>query len=290
MAGNKGRAFMDNRRIGEILLEDSRVTAEDVEAAARFQAKVGGLFGQALLRVGALSEDVLLAALSRQLDFPVLDATALPEEPSAYRAAADRLRLAPDWLLQHDTVLWFETREGEAAADNASSSSGEGPGEGKTGADNMLSGGADPYAAENYQPEAEPPRLNVFARAPLHPPVLEALERVWRGPVVLWLGPTRLLDGALASLRSSGRVSSADDADDLHRLREMAEEAPVIDLVNGMFEDALRQGASDIHIEPFENHVQIRFRIDGVLRTVNTLPRSRFDACLLYTSPSPRDA
>lgn len=71
---------------------------------------------------------------------------------------------------------------------------------------------------------------------------------------------------------------SADDVDDLSRLREMAEEAPVIDLVNGMFEDALRQGASDIHIEPFENHVQIRFRIDGVLRTMNTLPRGRFDA------------
>ncbi|MBO6764127.1 GspE/PulE family protein [Maricaulis sp.] len=298
---------MDNRRIGEILLEDSHVTAEDVEAAARFQAKVGGLFGQALLRVGALSEDVLLAALSRQLDFPVLDMAVLPEEPSAYRAAADRLGLAPDWLLQHDTVLWFEAKD-EQAAESAPSLLGEGRGEGgdtslrstgresrhtpssvpsghglpgekgEAGADNMLSESADPYAAEQFSPEAEPPQLNVFARAPLHPPVLEALERAWRGPAVMWLGPTRLLDGALASLRSSGRVASADDADDLHRLREMAEEAPVIDLVNGMFEDALRQGASDIHIEPFESHVQIRFRIDGVLRTVNTLPRSRFDA------------
>ncbi len=66
--------------------------------------------------------------------------------------------------------------------------------------------------------------------------------------------------------------------DDASRLREMAEEAPVIDFVNRVFEDALSRRASDIHIEPFESHFQIRFRIDGVLHQVQNLPRARFDA------------
>ncbi|CAN0071097.1 unnamed protein product, partial [Chrysoparadoxa australica] len=79
-------------------------------------------------------------------------------------------------------------------------------------------------------------------------------------------------------LRSAGRVYSRDDMDDADRLREMAEEAPVIDFVNRVFEDALSRRASDIHIEPFEDHFQIRFRIDGVLNQVQNLPRARFDA------------
>jgi general secretion pathway protein E len=65
---------MDDRRIGDILLERGFVTATDVERAARYQGEIGALFGQALLRLGAVSEDVLLSALSDQLDLPVFDA------------------------------------------------------------------------------------------------------------------------------------------------------------------------------------------------------------------------
>jgi len=292
---------MDTRRIGEILLAQGAVQADDVEAAARFQSRVGGLFGQALLRVGALSEEVLLDALAGQLDLPVLDLAHLPEEPAAYREAADTLGLATDFLLQHDAVVWFGddspgTEETALSPGRAIEEEGGDPASGAPGAGTGLSpssaasrhrlpgeteaglAGDDPYAAESYTAPAPDRVLNVFARSPFDPPLIEAVERAHGGPISVWLGPARLLDGALASLRSAGRVTGAEDLDDLTRLREMAEEAPVIDLVNGMFEDALRQGASDIHIEPFENHVQIRFRIDGVLRTVNTLPRSRFDA------------
>ena len=58
----------------------------------------------------------------------------------------------------------------------------------------------------------------------------------------------------------------------------MAEEAPVIDFVNRVFSMALKDNASDIHIEPFEHKFQVRYRIDGVLHTRQTEPRSRFDA------------
>jgi general secretion pathway protein E len=267
---------MDNRRIGEILLDEGAVAADDVEAAAKFQSRVGGLFGQALLRVGALSEEVLLAALARQLDLPVLGPAGMPEDSAAYRRTVDAIGLSPDFLLQHDAVIWFSDEDaGEDARSAAASLQTDARGQ---SADGEPLAGDDPYAAESYTAPPPDTPLNVFARAPLDPPVIEAIERAHAGPLTVWLGPTRLLDSALASLRSAGRAMSAEDADDLSRLREMAEEAPVIDLVNGMFEDALRQGASDIHIEPFETHVQIRFRIDGVLRTMNTLPRSRFDA------------
>jgi general secretion pathway protein E len=242
---------MDHRRIGDILLERGLVTSVDLERAARYQDEIGALFGQALLRLGALSEDMLLSVLSEQLDLPVLKPDHLPQSAQLYHQAARSLGLSVDWLLLHDTVLWFEA-----------------------GPEDEPTEGAEPVSPEG---ERERP-LFVFSRAPLDPALHETLSRNASGPVQVVLGPNRLLDSALAALRSAGRVQSRDDMDDAQRLREMAEEAPVIDFVNGVFEDALQRRASDIHIEPFESHFQIRFRVDGVLHQMQTLPRARFDA------------
>ena len=64
----------------------------------------------------------------------------------------------------------------------------------------------------------------------------------------------------------------------MQRLREMAQEAPVIDFVNRVFEASLRQNASDIHIEPYENTFEVRLRIDGILTSHSTNSRSKFSA------------
>ena len=66
--------------------------------------------------------------------------------------------------------------------------------------------------------------------------------------------------------------------DDVRHLRELAEEAPVIELVNSTIAQAADERASDIHIEPDESTFTIRYRIDGVLQTRQVLPRDRFDA------------
>lgn len=90
------------------------------------------------------------------------------------------------------------------------------------------------------------------------------------------LSTTPVLESALAAFRLPS--SDAENLDDAARLRELAEEAPVIDFVNRIFSHALKHRASDIHIEPFENNFRVRYRIDGVLRDGPTEPRSRFDA------------
>ncbi|MHA6288817.1 GspE/PulE family protein [Maricaulis sp. CAU 1757] len=240
---------MDPRPIGEILLAEGQITERDLEGALRYQGEIGALLGQALLRMGALSEEALLGALSRQLDLPVLGREHLPEDAGLYARAAEAVGVSRDWLLHHDAAVWFAV-----------------PGDADEGAQDAVTAG-----------ELEP-ILMVFARSPLEPVLMDTFERKAPGPVQLVLGSNRLLDTALASLRTAGRAESSDQTDDAQRLREMAEEAPVIDFVNSMFEDALRQRASDIHIEPFEQHFQVRFRIDGVLGLVQTLPRARFDA------------
>jgi general secretion pathway protein E len=65
-----------------------------------------------------------------------------------------------------------------------------------------------------------------------------------------------------------------EDEEDVEHLRDMASEAPVIRLVNQMLSRAVEQRASDIHVEPFENELRVRYRIDGVLHDMDSPPRS----------------
>src|SRR5262249_20893632 len=64
-----------------------------------------------------------------------------------------------------------------------------------------------------------------------------------------------------------------EDEEDVNHLRDLASEAPVIRLVNLLINRAVESRASDIHVEPFEQELKVRYRIDGVLHDVETPPR-----------------
>jgi general secretion pathway protein E len=75
---------------------------------------------------------------------------------------------------------------------------------------------------------------------------------------------------------SGGAITEAgiDAAEDIEQLRDMASEAPVIRLVNNLIARAVEHKASDIHLEPFEKEFRARYRLDGVLHTVEAPPRN----------------
>ena len=66
----------------------------------------------------------------------------------------------------------------------------------------------------------------------------------------------------------------------LEQLEKAAEEAPVIKLVNYFLTDAVKRGASDIHMEPYEKEYRVRYRIDGVLQTIMNPPNKLRDAII----------
>ena len=83
----------------------------------------------------------------------------------------------------------------------------------------------------------------------------------------------RQLDGEHASGESSGGESpSVQFMDDVEQLKELAGEAPIIKLVSHIIRKAAESGASDIHVEPFEGQLKVRYRIDGLLREVDAPP------------------
>lgn len=81
-----------------------------------------------------------------------------------------------------------------------------------------------------------------------------------------------LNDATEALVRDLPRPPVVDEEMTLERLRRLADEQPVVKLVSRLMEEAVRRRASDIHIEPQERHLRVRFRIDGVLLTRGTLP------------------
>jgi general secretion pathway protein E len=108
----------------------------------------------------------------------------------------------------------------------------------------------------------------------------EVLNRASPVPLVYCLSRAQLLDGLLNQQRSRLREHGLDVSldNDIQHLREMAEEAPVIELVNNVISQAMEERASDIHIEPEADTFDIRYRIDGVMFTRRTLPKQRYYA------------
>lgn len=117
------------------------------------------------------------------------------------------------------------------------------------------------------------------ARDPLATGLREELRFVLNGHDVQFsLVTAQLLERLLDQLGRLQRPDHETLGTDAQALREMAEEAPIVELVNNVMSQAVEQRASDIHFEPEEHQLSVRFRIDGVLYTRLQLPRERFSA------------
>ncbi|ULU23261.1 type II secretion system ATPase GspE [Dyella terrae] len=119
---------------------------------------------------------------------------------------------------------------------------------------------------------------------PADPYPLQAMQLAAGRPVALRIGLRSEIEGLIERYYGSGRSAmgtivenldgSAAVEDDVEHLRDLASEAPVIRLVNLILQRAVEQRASDVHIEPFENRLKVRYRIDGVLHEVEAPPSS----------------
>lgn len=112
---------------------------------------------------------------------------------------------------------------------------------------------------------------------------MDALRLAANKPVSIRVGVQSEIDDAIERLYGGGRsamgqivenLSEGQESseDDVEHLRDLASEAPVIRLVNLIMQRAVEQRASDIHIEPFENRLKVRYRVDGVLKEVEAPP------------------
>jgi len=126
--------------------------------------------------------------------------------------------------------------------------------------------------------------LALVVADPADPYPLHAVQLASGRPVSLCIGLRSEIDDLIERYYGQGRSAmgtivenldgSAAEEDDVEHLRDLASEAPVIRLVNLILQRAVEQRASDVHIEPFENRLKVRYRIDGVLHEVEAPPSS----------------
>ncbi len=219
--------------IGQILLQRDLVSETDLAKALHFQSTLGGRLGAILVRIGSVSEDNVLDALSYQLGLEVLASEHMPQDPSTYIETMRRSGIEPEWWIDQAAIAW----------------------------------------------DLDPDTICCICRDPLLPSLQEALAAAFQDKSLVWrLIRNRDLDMMLDLVRRTLADDGRDVTGDVALLRELAEEAPVVELVSNALSQAVNEGASDIHVEPREHEFDIRYRIDGVLQNRLTLPRSRFDA------------
>lgn len=127
--------------------------------------------------------------------------------------------------------------------------------------------------------QADDKTLHVAAKDPIKSSIREIVRAQFpNAPSYTWcLCRTRDLERLFDEIERSGGARNV-NLNEFHHLKELAEEAPIVELVNSLFARATDARASDIHVEPEEFGFSVRARVDGVLKTIEAYSREKFDA------------
>ena len=229
------------RPLGRILLDQGVVNAETLEEALGRAKATSTRIGNILIDMGAVSPDDVARAVAVQQGVPFLSAEELPSTPPTLK------NLSPKYLRQY--VACPVAVEGSVVTVAA----------------------ADPTNPLLLDDLRQTLGLTVKLCVATAPAILEAIERAY--------GANTALQKIVEGMGSAGAEGDGGQAEDVNHLRDMAFEAPVVRLVNLLIEEALVADASDIHIEPFEDTLRVRYRIDGLLYDQEAPPR-RLQAAL----------
>ncbi len=221
------------KRLGEILIERGKLDAANLERALRLQQESGDRLGALLVTLGVVAQRDVSEALAAQLGLPLVEAAGYPEMPILEERVSAR-------FLRESRALPLREDESELAL--------------------AMADPTDAYTMNAFEMVTGRTVRPLVAI----PTELEAaLERLYGA-------------GKSALGQIVGDVEQRDDIAfdaDVQQLKDLASEAPVIRLVSLVITNALEMRASDIHIEPFENRLIVRYRVDGVLHEIESPPR-----------------
>jgi type IV pilus assembly protein PilB len=256
-------------KLGEILVRENLISPQHLRQALDYQREHGGRLGFNLVKLGLVSDDTITAILSRQYGIPSVNLELFDIEDSV-------LRLIPQEVAQKYSVLPLS----------------------RVGATLTLAM-VDPTNVFAMDDIKFMTGLNVEPVVVAEASVQQAISKYYstsREIELASVAPEVVSNGngfsdadmvSLDNLDLDHSVNAEDvevfeenDEIDLSSLTRMSEDAPVVRLVNVLLVDSLRRGASDIHVEPYEKELRIRFRIDGILYDVMHPPLKMRDALI----------
>ncbi|MBI5886438.1 MAG: type IV-A pilus assembly ATPase PilB [Deltaproteobacteria bacterium] len=223
-------------RIGELLLRERLITAEQLKKAIDEQKMSGGRLGLNLTKLGFITEKDLTAFLSRQYGIPTIDLAAAEIDPEI-------VKLIPEDVCQKYQIIPVN----------------------RTGS-TLVMAMADPSNIFAIDDIKFLTGYNVEPLIASEAAIKAAIEKQYESPEAN-------LEGMLGDFEDTDmEVVREEDDVDVNDLKKAVEDAPVVKLVNMILTDAIKKNASDIHIEPYEKSFRVRYRIDGVLQEVMKPP------------------
>jgi type IV pilus assembly protein PilB len=234
-------------RLGEILVKESLITQDQLQKALEFQRANGGKLGSCLTKLGFITDDDITGVLSRQYGVPSINLKYYEIDPNVIR------------LIPQDTALRYQvvplSRVGSV----------------------LTIAMTDPTNVFAMDDVKFMTGFNVEPVVASEAAIAEAISRCYGGSATNGEELTNLMKEFVAE--DEELELAADEAElDAAALEKAADEAPIIKLVNLILTDSVKRGASDIHMEPYETEMRVRFRVDGQLQTVMNPPLKLKDA------------
>ena len=241
-------------RLGELLVARNSVSPDQVQAALASQRVNGGRLGLNLVELGFATREEVGALLSRQYGVPSI---AL----GRFDIDARVIDLVPADLARAHQVVPID-RSGPV----------------------LVVAAADPTSSRALEEVARVTGCTVKPVVAAEAEMLGALARYYEGTAPRAPAAGRIDSRADGASRAEGEPSARAEAfprearEAVTASEKPADEAPVVRFVNVILASAIQQGASDIHVEPYENDLRIRYRVDGVLRHALAPPAAMREA------------
>src|SRR5512143_1053954 len=228
------------KRLGELLVETGLLSQVNLEKALVVQQSRKERLGEVVVEMGLATEEEIAQALSVKLGVPILDLTQTPVEPEAIELIAEKV--ARRHLILPIAV---EQREFHVAM-------------------------ADPLSFEALEDVRFASGYAIRASVATRSQILWAIDQHYHLGSSLSSIVKDIAEERFVEVVPESKEGDARDSEDL---RKKSEAAPVIRMVNLIVAEGVGQGASDIHIEPMKSALQIRNRVDGLLRKSLDLPK-----------------
>ncbi len=241
-------------KLGELLVKANIVTKEQVEQAMKAQAQEGWRLGFALIKLGFVKEDQITQFLSKQYGVPAINLANLQIDGSI-------IKLVPPEVARKYLVMPI-SRQGAT----------------------LTLAMTDPTNVFAMDDIKFMTGYNVEPVVASEMAIGDAITKAYGSESAIEL--KKVMD----DMQSAQEEALADNTEmeliedegdlDVNSLQNSSEQAPVVKLVNIILTEAVRKGASDIHVEPYEKEFRVRYRIDGILHEAMTPPMKMRDAII----------
>src|SRR5919201_5013084 len=229
-----------SQRLGDLLVKEKIVTPEQLDQAIKLQKEANCRLGAALVKLGVMTDEDVTNFLSRQYGVPAINLSYFEIDPAVVKLipfeTAKRYQILPLSRVGASLTIAMVDPTNVFAMDDIKF---------------MTGFNIEPVVASESS-------------------ITEGIEKAYG------TSKEEDLEQVMQSINELGEADVELQAEQeelaLSDLEKAADEAPIVKLVNLVLTDAVKRGASDIHIEPYEKEYRVRFRIDGMCKTIMTPP------------------